>query len=664
MTTTRQLITRTSVAVALALTGASTALTAPDLRDEATKVALEAVARELGVSPETLTVEGAATANYPYLDRSVQSFKIGDPEGLLHAIAVDRDLRPVDPWMLAVNDDDERIRKFGALDPPLAERIAKGGKEPLGVVIWVRDTSKRRWDRPEARGESLPSEVIDQIYADVVESRAAVLKPLVSPVLERVRAFDPEASTDELAPAIGATLSREALQELARDPGIDTIYLGAPLQQELNTAKATTGIPTFHASGTLGRGVRVVDVEAFANAVEPNSLYLRPVVQDFTGLCSNFIGHHETAVAGALIERRLNWFGNPSGEEGFAPAIELRSGGACTSDTIPMQNATTRGLRWGARIVTLSWGQDRMSLLAELDRFYDEVVLNQWRTVTKSAGNTTPGGSARCQTPLNGTITSPGGAYNVITVGGYDDHNTSNWRDDTVDECSSTVNPLSTHNDREKPDLVAPSVNINVVAPGPARLLEVSGTSIAAPMVAGTSALLIERNGRLSVWPEIIRAILMATADHNIEGATRLSAIDGAGAMNAAAAATLIDQRDHWDGLRYGCNGTDPLDLATLTVGSRTRNRVVLSWDSDPAFSRYSSEPSVDIDLRVRDANGANIATSTSFDGANEIVEFTSWGGGTYTLQALRFRCALPTWLGWAWHTAPMPPLPGEGEKK
>ena len=79
---------RTPVAIAVALITASTAPPAPDAQDEATKVALEAVGVQLGVSPDTLTVEGVAKANYPYLDRSVQSYKIGDPEGLLGVVGV------------------------------------------------------------------------------------------------------------------------------------------------------------------------------------------------------------------------------------------------------------------------------------------------------------------------------------------------------------------------------------------------------------------------------------------------------------------------------------------------------------------------------------------------------------------------------------------------
>jgi subtilisin family serine protease len=649
-------IARTSVAIAVALITASAARPAPEPTDdsEAARVALAAVGKQLGVDPEKLQVAAVATAYYPNLDWAVQSFKIADPKGLLHPIAVDAKLRPVDPEALADAESEERRRRFGALDPALAERIERGGDEWIPVTLWVRDTTKRRWDRPTAQGEPLDPKAIDEIYASVAEERAAALRSLVAPVVERVRAFDPKASANELAPVIGATLSVEALRELARDSDIDAIYQDILPQPELDIVKATTGIATVHLSGTLGRGVRVADIQGMGGEVEANSLLLRPVSQDLVGLCPG-VDHHATGVAGIMVERRFALFGTPVGEEGTSPNIELRSGGSCSIFTPELQAASTRGVRWGARILNLTWGMDTRSALGGMDRFYDEIVLNQWRTVTKSAGNATPGGPNCFQSPGDGTITSPGGAYNIITVGGFDDRNTVTWTDDTIYECSSTLDPISLHGDREKPDLAAPAVNINVVAPGPANLLNVTGTSAAAPVVAGTSALLIERNSRLSIWPEIIRATLMATADHNIEGSTRLSDVDGAGGLNASAAASLIDMPQRWGGQRYTCNGTDPLNLVTLSVGPRTRHRVVLSWDADPAFAGYATRPAADIDLRVRDANGISVAASLSFDGVNEIVEFDSWLAGTYTVQAIRFRCDLPTWLGWAWHTLPMP---------
>lgn len=657
MPTTNQPITRTSVAVALVLASACAARPTlePTVVSEAGRVAVAALGQQLAVDPATLEVAAVGTARYPNLNRIVQSFKVVDRKGRIHGIALDPELRPVDLQSFTAEERAQRQNKFGALDPSLAQRIEQLGEESIAVVISVRDTTPRRWDRVPARGEKLESSVIDRLYADVTEARAAAVRDVIAPALERVRQFDSRARAEELSPMISATLTADALRALAYDSDIDTIYLELPAQAELDIAKAATGITTVHASGTRGGGVRVADIQGLAGLVEANSLLLRPVLQDGLHVCP-MVDKHATAVAGVMIERRVNLFGTPAGEEGAAPNIELRAGGSCSTHSFELQEVSTRGVRWGARIINLTWGLDTNLALGGMDRFYDDIVLNLWRTVVKSAGNrgTAPG----CfPTTTTSTTTSPGLAYNVITVGGFDDRNTVTWNDDTVYPCSSAGNPISLHSDREKPEIAAPAVDIILVSPGPANLQPFTGTSAAAPLTTSVSALLIERNNRLSVWPEIIRAVLMATAAHNIEGATRLSDVDGAGGLDASTAASLIDTPGRWDGVFFGCNGTDPLDLATLSVSRRTRNRVVLSWDSDPTFADYATRPSADIDLRVVDANGRTVASSLSFDNTNEIVEFDSWQAGTFSLQAVRFRCDLPTWLGWAWHTLPIPRL-------
>jgi hypothetical protein len=100
------------------------------------------------------------------------------------------------------------------------------------------------------------------------------------------------------------------------------------------------------------------------------------------------------------------------------------------------------------------------------------------------------------------------------------------------------------------------------------------------------------------------------------------------------------------------------LPLATLSVGPRTRQRIVLSWDTDPSYESYPDQPSADIDLEIVDPQGHVIAASRSFDGTNEIVDFNTFLPATLTLRAAKFRCDLSTWLGWAWHTTPMGKLP------
>jgi hypothetical protein len=129
-----------------------------------------------------------------------------------------------------------------------------------------------------------------------------------------------------------------------------------------------------------------------------------------------------------------------------------------------------------------------------------------------------------------------------LTVGGYDDRGTADWSDDTMAPYSTWRNPGGeTGAIREKPEVVAPATNIvgvgvNGALPTPTR----SGTSYAAPQVAGLAALLIHRNINLRVWPEAMRAIIMATATHNVEKVRTgivfdgsLDLKDGAGGINA-----------------------------------------------------------------------------------------------------------------------------------
>jgi subtilisin family serine protease len=277
-------------------------------------------------------------------------------------------------------------------------------------------------------------------------------------------------------------------------------------------------------------------------------------------------------------------------------------------------------------------------------------VHNRWRTIVKSAGNRN---CSIAGTP-DADVTSPGLAYNVVTVGGLDDQGTAQWSDDTMYACSSFGDPTSRNGDREKPELVAPGANIEMVDPGPANLFVDSGTSFAAPHVTGVTALLIQQNSRLTVWPEILRAVLMASATHNIEGSTRLSDQDGAGGVAANRASGIVGNPPAWDGVGFACSTPHTLDLTTRAMGRRTHHRVAISWTTDPAFADYTQRPSADIDLQVVDSLGRVVASSSSWDNTTEIVEFDSWSADTYTVRAINFRCDRATFLGWAWDTSSM----------
>jgi serine protease AprX len=152
----------------------------------------------------------------------------------------------------------------------------------------------------------------------------------------------------------------------------------------------------------------------------------------------------------------------------------------------------------------------------------------------------------------HGAISAPGNAPWVITVGASSHMGTADRADDTMAAFSS-LGPTA-YDFAAKPDLVAPGVgSYSLSSPGStlyerwpeARLsgaegapdtpyFSLSGTSQAAPVVAGTVALMLQANPSLT--PNAVKAILQYTAEM-YDGHSYLA--QGAGFLNARGAVDL-----------------------------------------------------------------------------------------------------------------------------
>lgn len=583
-------------------------------------------------------VVNRAEANFPTLATAATVEKIEGKEGL-DLQATGSDGRPVDVEAL-LNDDRAKQRDaFGALDARLARHLdGLADDDRVPVAIWLVEPERALGERPE---EGAGPEDVDKLAQLQTERRAAQVAEVTAPFLERLRRFDEDAAASTSSPLVWATLPAGVVRELASDERVDTIYgdleRGGP---ETNLSREVVGANLAPANTLDGTGVQVGIVES-GGVADTTNPFMRIERNDPGPSCGTSTAH-ATGVAGIIGARpgvfRLGSFPIRNTLQGFAPASRLSVGSWCnTGDHRPRIDTAAD---WGARVITNSYFTDTTGAVTANDRHADGLVHNRWRLFVKSAGNRGAG---------DGRVTSPGNGYNVLAVGNADLRGTAARADDVMAGTSSFVDPTSTVGDREKPELSAPGTNIQMLSNGfPWGGQTNSGTSFAAPMVAGTAARLIQRKPFLGIWPEQLRAILMSSAVNNIEGATRLSDVDGAGMIAANTAVRVLDDNRH-GGRHVDCGtfGSSQV-VSTTALAADQRLRAAISWTADPSAVDHANRPSADLDLEVRGPTGS--VFSASFDNTSEIVDFRAPVAGTYEIRVINFRCARPTFVGWA-HT-------------
>ena len=266
---------------------------------------------------------------------------------------------------------------------------------------------------------------------------------------------------------------------------------------------------------------------------------------------------HGTHVAGIVAG---NGADSGGARAGIAPAAQLvvlkvldASGNGRISDVIAaFDYVVSHRAELGIRVVNLSvatgvyesYNSDPLTQAAK--RAVDAGIV-----VVASAGN--GGRNAQGQTQYGG-VTAPGNAPWVLTVGASSTMGTIDRADDTIAGFSSRG---PTAIDRMvKPDLVAPGVGTEsttspnstlyntrsaYLLPGTTTTgyqpyLSLSGTSQAAPVVAGTVALMLQANPALT--PNAVKALLQYTAQ-TYPGYDPLT--QGAGFLNAAGAVALAN---------------------------------------------------------------------------------------------------------------------------
>jgi serine protease AprX len=268
---------------------------------------------------------------------------------------------------------------------------------------------------------------------------------------------------------------------------------------------------------------------------------------------------HGTHVAGIVAGSGSASGGKYAGAAPGASIVALKvldaTGAGSTSNVMAaLEWVLNNHAKYGIRVVNLSLGHPIYEPAAT-DPMVQmvEALTQRGLVVVVSAGNF--GRNSLGQT-VYGSITSPANAQGAVTVGALDSNYTDRRSDDGVASFSSRG---PTRFDRfVKPDVLAPGFHIaSLAAQGstlvdkypnlalPGGYLRLNGTSMAAPVVAGSAALLLQSNPSLS--SHTVKGILQFTSQ-------RLRDLDvmtqGAGQINVPGAvrlAKLVDTRQDYE---------------------------------------------------------------------------------------------------------------------
>ena len=595
---------------------------------------LQVAAKREGLDASRLQIINSSAVELPLTGRHIQTAKVLETDnGKAFAASIDDQGQEVDFDTLKAEEQRAYRARYGKLHPKLHKKVEDvRANEKIKVAFWLNPTEDLETQDPRDGRTDLSREEVDALIArrmDQVKAANSRATEGLTRALERAgHVVD---RRGEGAPMVFATLPAGLVRQFSERPDVQVAYLA---QDEKYADHMNIGGPSIRADalwnlGITGTGARIAIVEDsrvdFSNScLSSHNLGTRvpndPNVDD-----------HATACAGIAASSHNKF-------TGIAPGAGIYSANIVSYVNFANIAAATDAAATNADISNNSWGLDGCGYDGTVNvwgRHADYIVRYIWDTVTASAGN-----NGFCTS--KGYVNSVGSGFNTIAVGNYDDAGTVSPTDNVMSSTSSWEDPISLHGDREKPEVAAPGVNIKTTVMSPnlsCDMAEIgSGTSFSAPMVAGLAADLIQANPSLRIFPETVKALILAGATDNIEGSARLSEFDGAGGVNAFTSYTsVVNNRYTWRSVlasSFDVNGDITIDMGWVNAGQRVK--VALVWDSNPT-SDYVNDPlNADLDLYV--VGPSQFQVSASWDNSYEVVDFTPTISGPFQIKVHRYR--------------------------
>lgn len=424
--------------------------------------------------------------------------------------------------------------------------------------------------------------------------------------------------TCQYAPVTIARLTKDRTLQLAKNEFVQSLELRGDLNP---TEDAFYGIPTTNIDyaqtnySLTGYNIKVGIIDS--NVIKPHSELNFNNITNLSTNPSNATDH-ATSVARII-----------SGTNGVAQNCKIysiaHSGFESMVETLISYNVSVIN-------VSLSYSDERTNYYNALEQWTDHVANQHKVLIVKTAGN---GGN-------NKIVTAPGLAHNVLTVGSFSTSNTTNIGDDYFETGSRGGN--GGQSGCAKPDIISPTEH----SLG-------GGTSMAAPFVTGTIALLFEYKPILKTYPALTKAVITASCNRKFTESfySGLTPNEGAGAFNAKRAIQVLAQGRY----QYGTYTSSTITKTFSVTSSDTSITTGLSWIRTNVISNTphnSSTPNLgtyaNLKLQVLLPNG-NVAGSSNITNSScEMVHFDVSTYGTYTIKITRIDSnsnGVPYGLAW-----------------
>jgi serine protease AprX len=555
--------------------------------------------------------------------------------------AVDQSGNRIDADRLIRAQMRARRLKYGKLGPDLWRRLQAAGQEDrFQVHLFLQSTGALEAAIADERAtKKVRAAMAKADYLKAIQQvrdyRLAIAESMVAMAGDEVMGLGGFVQAESLAThSLSASLDKAAILELQNATDIARIYADDILYEpSQDVAWRTMGAGASWPYGIRGGGVTVAVVEG-DSIITTN----RPYIDTIAVRDNSCPGNHATQVAHCIAARQNHW-------SGIAYLSRIVSANDCSWTATGLMEA----MNWAhenhsPQVYNHSYGADTDGNYTALDQFLDQFSYDNAQLQVVASGNA----SVQCQSGEM-YVSSPGLAYNVLTVGAFDDLNTTPRADDTMASFSCWENP-ALHPGKEKPEVVAPGVDIHWKVAGPPRSPEPnifqtsSGTSFAAPLAAGLGALIEDAESSCFFGaPSGHKAAILATAAFDVDptGSER----DGVGAIFAGNLPEVFNNygSNCWAGDGIFVDTDISVDFQKGLLGSgNKRIRVALVWEEDPSGIHrpgmpYPEYPQNDWDLIIIGPDGTTLASSTSTFNTWEVAEFEVTETGTYTIYLDNF---------------------------